>query len=367
MFINIGEKIKYYREQKNVSQDDFAKYLGVTCKTVLKWETAELYPDFELIPIIANYFGISTDILLCMENFDNEDKIKEYIEKFYEKISSGNIRDAVETAREGLMHFPNEYRIKILLMHGLYLSCDRPAAIKHYSSEIIEIGEDIFKSCTVDSIRNEARRLLCLHYYEDLSDTDKAREEASYLPARKACREDMLPHVSDGEAKLSAIQENIATYTALLSSAITAYAENDDAIGAKDKIRFYELAKTLKQAIYSKKDFFEVTYSHMLLLKNLAALYMSVEEPKKALDCLKECAECAAEFDALPKENQPFMHISPLLNRLKFTKNQLQIPSKSKKLPLRDVFFNDIITLHCFDSIKYDPKMTEICSVFNNK
>lgn len=68
MFINIGEKIKLHREEKKVSQDDFARYLGVTCKEVLKWENGELYPDFELIPTIANYFGVSTDELLCMEN-----------------------------------------------------------------------------------------------------------------------------------------------------------------------------------------------------------------------------------------------------------------------------------------------------------
>ncbi len=367
MFINIGEKIKYYREQKNVSQDDFAKYLGVTCKTVLKWETGEIYPDFEFIPIIANYFGISTDPLLCMERFDNEDKIKEYIEKFYENVASENMREAVATAREGLMHFPDEYRIKILLMHGLYLSCDRPAAIKHYSPEIIKIGEEILGCCTVDSIRLEAKRLLCLHYYEDLSDTAKAREIAVSLPARKICKEEMLPIVSEGEAKLSAIQENIASYTSLLVSAITSYSENNGAIGAKDKIKFYELAKNIRQAIYTKKDFFEGAYSHMMLLRDLAVLYMSVEEPKKALDCLKECAECAADFDALPKEKQPFMHVSPLLNRIKFNKHQLQIPSVNKKTPLSDIFFNDIISLHCFDSVRYDQKMTEICSVFNNK
>ncbi len=61
MFINIGEKIKLRREEKNVSQNDFADYLGVTCKEVVKWENGELYPDFELVPVIANYFGVSAD------------------------------------------------------------------------------------------------------------------------------------------------------------------------------------------------------------------------------------------------------------------------------------------------------------------
>ena len=141
MFINIGEKIKLRREEKNVSQNDFADYLGVTCKEVVKWENGELYPDFELVPVIANYFGVSADELLCMEMFDNEDKIREYTDGFYEKVAAGNIREAVDTAREGMMHFPDEFRLKVLLMYGLYLSCDRPAAVKHYSGELLSIGD----------------------------------------------------------------------------------------------------------------------------------------------------------------------------------------------------------------------------------
>ncbi|MBQ7124798.1 MAG: helix-turn-helix transcriptional regulator [Clostridia bacterium] len=362
MFINIGEKIKLHREAKNVSQDELARFLGVTCKEVLKWEEKELYPDFELLPIIANYFGVSTDELLCMEMFDNDDKIIEYSDKFYEQVAAGNIKEAVETMREGTLHFPDEFRLKVLLMHGLYLSCDRPSAIKHYSGEILEIGDDILSHCTDDAIRLEAKRILCLHYYEDLSDTEKARAIAMSLPGRKSCREDMLPIVSEGEAKLVAIQENISSYTSLLLSAITAYSDNDSALSVREKIEFCEIAKKLRNVIYPKGDIFEGAYSQMMLLRDLAVLYMSADEPEKALDCLKECAECAADFDALPKTTP---HVSPLVSKLKFSKQQLQIPSKNKKTPLRDIFLNEIISLRCFDAVKYNSRISEICGIFN--
>ena len=363
MFINIGEKIKLRREEKNVSQNDFADYLGVTCKEVVKWENGELYPDFELVPVIANYFGVSADELLCMEMFDNEDKIREYTDGFYEKVAAGNIREAVDAAREGMMHFPDEFRLKVLLMYGLYLTCDRPAAVKHYSGELLSIGEDILAHCTDDPIRLEAKRLLCLHYYEDLNDTEKAREIAMSLPGRKICREDMLPIISEGDAKLTAIQENISSYTSLLASAITSYTECDSSLGAREKIEFCEIAKKLRKMIYPSGDIFEGAYVHMMLLRDLAVLYMSVDEREKALDNLEECAKCAADFDALPKS---MPHISPLVNRLRFSRQQLQIPSKNKKTPLRDIFLNEIIALACFDPVKYDKRISEICSVFNN-
>ncbi len=361
MFINIGEKIRLRREEKKVSQDEFAKYLGVTCKEVLKWENGELYPDFELLPVIANYFGVSTDELLCMEMFDNEDKIREYTDGFYEKVSAGAIRDAVETVREGILHFPDEYRLKVLLMYGLYLSCDRPAAVKHYSKEILEIGEDILSRCTEDPIRLEAKRLLCLHYYEDLNDTERAREIAMSLPGRKICREDMLPIISEGDAKLTALQDNIASYTSLLCSSVISYAESDTSLGTREKIEFCELAKRLRKLIYPRGDIFEGAYVHMMLLRDLAVLYMAVDEPEKALDNLEECAQCAADFDALPKS---MPHISPLVNRLRFSRPQLQIPSKNRKTPLRDIFMNEIIALSCFEPVKYHSRISEICSVF---
>ncbi len=360
MFINIGEKIKYRREEKGISQDDFARYLGVNCKDIIKWENGEEYPRFELIPVIANYFGISADELLCMEMFDNEDKIREYTESFYEKVASGNIKEAVETIREGNMHFPDEFRLKALLMYGLYLSCDRPAAIKHYSSEIMAIGEDILAHCTEDPIRLEAKRLLCLHYYEDLEDTESAREIAMSLPGRKICREDMLPIISEGEAKLGAIQDNISSYTSLLVSAISAYTEANTDLSPREKIRFCELAKNIRKSIYPNGDIFEGAYNHMMLLRDLAVLYMSSEEPEKALASLEECARCAADFDALPKS---LSHVSPLVNRIKFSKQHLQIPAKNKKTPLRDIFLNEVVSLSCFDSIKYDPRIAKICDI----
>lgn len=363
MFINIGNKIQKYREEKGVSQDTFAQYLGVTCKEVLKWEKGDIYPPLELIPVIANYFGISTDTLMCMEMFGNEDKIREYTDLFQEKVASGNIKEAVETVREGLVHFPDEFRLKSLLMYGLYLSCDRPASVKHYSPEILAIGDDIMAHCTEDAIRLEAKRLLCLHCYEDLNDTEKARQIAMSLPARKSCREDMLPIVSQNEARIAAIQENISSYTSLLISSIIRYTEYEKDLSVKEKINFCELARELRNTVYPNGDIFEGAYVHMMLLKDLAVLYMSEDQHDKALDCLEDCAKCAADFDALPKISA---HTSPLVNMLRFSKQQLQIPSKNKKTPLRDIFMNEIIALQCFDPIKYSSRITDICNIFKN-
>ena len=364
MFINIGAKIKAYRLRREITDDALAQYLGVSLKEFIKWEAGESYPPIEYIPVLASYFGITTDELMCMDEFDNEDKIKEYTDSFQEKLSLGLIKEAVDVIREGIMYFPDEFRLKCLLMYGLYLSCDRPAMVKHYSGELLSIGEEILNGCTDDAIRLEAKRLLCLHYYEDLKDTESARQIALSLPGRKICREDMLPMISEGDAKISAIKENVIAYTSLLVTAITEYASISTELTSAEKLSLCRTARLIRETVYPDGDVFEGAYTHMVLLKDMAVLLMSLEQHEEALDCLEACARTAANFDALPKS---VLHTSPIVKGIKFNKNQLQIPQKNKKTPLKDIFMNEIMPLQCFEPIKYSTRITDICNIFNQQ
>ena len=91
---------------------------------------------------------------------------------------------------------------------------------------------------------------------------------------------------------------------------------------------------------------------------------MSLDRPEEALDCLSDCAKTANEFDNLPKV---LPHTSPLVKGMRFSKTQLQIPQKNKKTPLRDIFMNEVMPLQSFDSVKYNPRITDICNIFARK
>ena len=52
--IKLGEKIKSLRKQKNISQEVFSNYLGVSFQAVSKWENGNTLPDVTLIPAIAS-------------------------------------------------------------------------------------------------------------------------------------------------------------------------------------------------------------------------------------------------------------------------------------------------------------------------
>ena len=66
MKLNIGETIKRLRKEREITQEEFAEVLGVSCQSVSRWENDNCYPDIELIPSIAEFFGISTDRLMVL-------------------------------------------------------------------------------------------------------------------------------------------------------------------------------------------------------------------------------------------------------------------------------------------------------------
>ena len=61
---NLGEEIKYYRQQAMMSQKQLAKEIGTTQPSVSRWEKNEVEPSLIFCIALANCFGITLDELL---------------------------------------------------------------------------------------------------------------------------------------------------------------------------------------------------------------------------------------------------------------------------------------------------------------
>lgn len=66
----LGEKIKKYREIKNIKQSEIADLLGVSPATISKYETGNLEPSIESIKKLSELFEVSIDELLKEDTFD---------------------------------------------------------------------------------------------------------------------------------------------------------------------------------------------------------------------------------------------------------------------------------------------------------
>ena len=62
--MTLGETIKYYRSQLNMSQTELGDKIGVSRQAVTKWETDTGIPDINNIKSLAKVFHISIDTLL---------------------------------------------------------------------------------------------------------------------------------------------------------------------------------------------------------------------------------------------------------------------------------------------------------------
>lgn len=53
----IADKIKEYRREHNLTQEDFGRLLGVSGQAISKWERQTCYPDITFLPDIAELLG----------------------------------------------------------------------------------------------------------------------------------------------------------------------------------------------------------------------------------------------------------------------------------------------------------------------
>ena len=68
MQLDLGNNIRQLRHRDKRTQEALAEALGVTAQAVSRWESGGCYPDMNLIPSIANYFGVSIDELFGYTN-----------------------------------------------------------------------------------------------------------------------------------------------------------------------------------------------------------------------------------------------------------------------------------------------------------
>ena len=71
MRYRIGQNIRILRRKRQVSQEDLAETMSVTVQAVSKWETGNANPDLELLPRLAEYFGVTIDSLFLVNEADN--------------------------------------------------------------------------------------------------------------------------------------------------------------------------------------------------------------------------------------------------------------------------------------------------------
>lgn len=185
----IGSMIKKLRLERNMTQEQLAEYLGVSTNAVSQWERDVTAPDISNIPLLANIFEVSADILFGIDIAKSKKaaEIEKFIEKEKELHSLGKTDDRIALCREMQKKYPNDETVLYYLMRALQ-NADGNA------DEVIELGERLIDSRNAE-YRYGAIRGLCFTYLEDKNDRQKALEYAEMVPEQ----EDLRVNVLEGE------------------------------------------------------------------------------------------------------------------------------------------------------------------------
>ncbi len=190
MQIKIGKVIQRLRKERNLTQEQLAKFIGVSTPAVSKWESGNSYPDIELLPLLADFFNVSIDKLLNYKIDLSEEKVM----KIYKELESGFARIEIDLSTEEpkeefrqdlesvkklsnmyIEKYPKSYLLKLRIcsLYQMYSYKFGKSELNDRVKETTNILEDIVRN-TDDIQIKETALIILSNAYCMLEDYEKA-------------------------------------------------------------------------------------------------------------------------------------------------------------------------------------------------
>ena len=195
--LQLGEKIKSLRKQKNISQEVFANYLGVSFQAVSKWENGNTMPDVTMIPAIASFFGVSTDELFDFNLYETEKRVEEIVSE-HSRYWHTDKKKAEQIIRDGLKKYPGND----ILLNCLIGVLELPER----SDEVISVAKALIESTKYDEVRFDAYRIMA-EAYAAQGDLTAAKDAVEHIPEIYFTKLEVAARLLEGEAAYEAAQK----------------------------------------------------------------------------------------------------------------------------------------------------------------
>ncbi len=300
--IKLNENIKKYRQKKDMTQSQLATVFGVSEQAVSRWENGNTYPDITLLPAIADYFDISLDELMGMENYKDEKETEKIIAMVKENERKGLISENVKFLTEAAKKHPTNYVILNYLVTMLNFElCEDEAKLRSNSAKAIAISDRILNECKDKSICDfiYKEKIQALH---NLGRINEAIEMAKNLPTiwdssnvifqRLLAGGDLKEHL-----KNSAMQFAQALYWTIHNMSDLSY--QDDSLSTRDRINIAKKGLDVLELVYEGNYGGE---SRLVAQMNryIAALEALEKNEDATLCHLELAAKYAIACDTLP-------------------------------------------------------------------
>lgn len=158
MKLGLSENLRRLRRERNLSQEQLGERLGVTPQSISHWECGTAYPDLETVPLIAGFFGVTTDELLGISGTVIAERKRDYWDAFDHAADS----ERADILRRACAEFPHDWEFAYRLCE--LLSKRGPAC----ADEILRVSYE-----ALDTFTDGWQRALFIEFiaiYEDEHD-----------------------------------------------------------------------------------------------------------------------------------------------------------------------------------------------------
>ncbi|WP_167957407.1 helix-turn-helix domain-containing protein [Anaerosporobacter faecicola] len=296
--INIGEKIIEKRKEKGITQEDLAKYIGVSKASVSKWETGQSYPDITTLPLLATYFDITVDELLGY----SPQLTKEAIHKLYASLAEKFVKEGYELTylecKELGKKYYSCYELQFYLSL-LYVNYGINAPTEECKNDMFQTAIEISKRIKEESgdslLMNNANSLEAtvnllqqnaLEVVELLEDTLVPRQEDEVVLANAYLM------LGKTDKAMEALQFRIYENVILLIGELTSY----QMLFVEDTNTYDVIRNRIQQIV----DAFQVEKLHPSLICNMylssATAYMQQGKTEEAIKELQSYVRTTRNF-----------------------------------------------------------------------
>lgn len=355
MKLMIGENIKRLRRERDMTQEELAEQLDVSFQSVSRWENGACYPDMEMLPAVAGFFGVTVDSLMGLDAEREKTMVQAVLDRFQECISRGDIDGCIEIAREGLKNHPGSYEIMNKLMYALFVASDDTGNIPdwkqnmlRYDEEITRLGERIMKYCPDQRIRQEAMARLAFNHCE-MGRKQQGRTIYEMLPGMEFSREGQIWWALEDDERAANARDLIQKGYSAVRAGIWRLLDCGDVPDAeKAEIAFARVE--MDEIVYGENAPPNIGQWRVRVAQVLARLGRNDE----AIGQLNIAAGLARTFDSRPERG---VYETPLLGRREWKRTDYETAdSRPVKEVMREVWlahgdFDDIRETEGFKAV----------------
>ena len=359
MKLAIGQRIKFSRKAKDITQEQLAEMLGVFCQSVSRWESGVCYPDMELLPVLAEIFAVTVDKLLGVDDISEKKNVDAYLSRFQAAINRGSIDECISIAREGVAEYPNNYALLNKLMYALFVSGDETGNIpdwkenmKKYDAEITALGERIMKYCPDQQLRLEATARLAFNHCEN-GRKEIGRQIYETLPSMSSCREQQIWWSLQEEEKLPFLRKQIKQSYDIFQSFVWLLATCEK-LPAGESIAVIDKVEALNDLITDGSQYDINSWGNARIHYDKAKLYAKKGDTQRVYEQLTLAARKANDFDrrADTQEYEALLLGKVVEKRIDF--------ETADTRPLSEIMRDDWLAHRVFDPIRSTDKFREI-------